>query len=248
MASAWYYLENDNRIGPVEHKEIERLVSQGTVTAKTLVWRDGMDGWEEAARHFGIAGGVSGPPPVPPRVPNAGTQSSQGRVIGEVANGVGAPSLYFGAPARGFAEAISVCFNKYATFSGRASRSEYWYFLLFSGLVGITTGLVDMAVFGIDNNLSPINLIASLVMLLPSVAVGYRRLHDTNRSGWWLGGLFLGFLASSVLIGIIGFANPNSGDEFVGLLVVYVAAILIYYIVLLVFFCQRGDPGVNRFG
>jgi uncharacterized membrane protein YhaH (DUF805 family) len=246
MANGWYYLENDSRIGPVEHKEIERLISQGTVTAQTLVWREGMDGWEEAARHFGITGGVSGPPPVPPRAPNGGTRSSQGHVTGEVLNGTGTNTLYPGAPARGFADAISVCFNKYAAFSGRASRSEYWYFILFTVLVGFATGLIDMAVFGIENSLSPLNSIASLAMLLPSIAVGYRRLHDTNRSGWWLGGFYLGIIP---LIGLIGIVTSQiSGDASTVLLVACFAAFLIYSILLMVFLCQRGNPGANRFG
>ena len=48
--SGWYYVENDARIGPVERSELERLISQGSITAQTMVWREGMSGWEEAAR------------------------------------------------------------------------------------------------------------------------------------------------------------------------------------------------------
>jgi uncharacterized membrane protein YhaH (DUF805 family) len=60
---------------------------------------------------------------------------------------VGPDGLYRGAPARSFGEAISVCFNKYATFSGRASRSEFWYFVLFCFLLGLAASLVDMVIF-----------------------------------------------------------------------------------------------------
>ena len=69
-----------------------------------------------------------------------------------------------------FGEAIKVCFNKYATFSGRASRSEYWYFALFSFILGL---------------IPVVNWIAALALLIPGLAVAVRRLHDTGRSGWW---------------------------------------------------------------
>lgn len=72
MESGWFYLVNDNRIGPVDRSEIDLLISQNAVVWQTLVWRAGMDGWEKAGHHFTFSGGVGGPPPVPPRAPTAG--------------------------------------------------------------------------------------------------------------------------------------------------------------------------------
>ncbi len=69
--------------------------------------------------------------------------------------------------------------NKYATFTGRARRSEYWYFALANFLISILLGL-----FGDLGKL--VNFVYSLAVIVPSLAVGARRLHDTNRSGWWL--------------------------------------------------------------
>jgi uncharacterized membrane protein YhaH (DUF805 family) len=69
--------------------------------------------------------------------------------------------------------------SKYATFSGRARRSEYWYFALANFLISILLGL-----FGDLGKL--VNFVYSLAVIVPSLAVGARRLHDTNRSGWWL--------------------------------------------------------------
>ncbi|HKH00969.1 MAG TPA: DUF805 domain-containing protein [Bradyrhizobium sp.] len=86
----------------------------------------------------------------------------------------------------GFTEAIASVFRNYATFSGRAPRSEYWYFALFAFLVGVATSIVDMLLFPIWTNFSPINSLASLALLLPSIAVGVRRLHDIDRTGWWV--------------------------------------------------------------
>ena len=69
-----------------------------------------------------------------------------------------------------FGQSISTCFGKYATFSGRASRSEYWWWYLFN-------------VFGQN---SIFTILCSLILLLPGISVGVRRCHDTNHSGWWL--------------------------------------------------------------
>jgi len=74
-----------------------------------------------------------------------------------------------------FTQSIQTCFAKYADFNGRAIRPEYWWFALFTFLLGAVTGIVSDVLYAI----------ASLATLLPSLAVGARRLHDTNRSGWW---------------------------------------------------------------
>jgi uncharacterized membrane protein YhaH (DUF805 family) len=74
-----------------------------------------------------------------------------------------------------FAESIQTCFSKYADFNGRARRSEYWWFVLFIILVSLALAMVSDIVSGLF----------SLGVLLPSIAAAARRLHDTNRSGWW---------------------------------------------------------------
>ena len=86
-----------------------------------------------------------------------------------------------------FQQSIETCFNKYATFSGRASRSEYWFFILFGILGGIVTLIIDVMIldYSIESEYTPINLIFSLILIIPSIAVACRRLHDVNKSGWW---------------------------------------------------------------
>lgn len=74
-----------------------------------------------------------------------------------------------------FFESIQTCFRKYATFDGTASRSEYWWFWLFCVLGSL--------VFGVLSN--KLGTVFSIVTLLPSLAAGARRLHETDRSGWW---------------------------------------------------------------
>ncbi len=72
--------------------------------------------------------------------------------------------------------------KKYAAFTGRATRKEYWMFFLINALIGITLNLVE----GDVGNMGLISAIYSLALLTPSIAVAVRRLHDTGRSGWWL--------------------------------------------------------------
>ncbi len=74
-----------------------------------------------------------------------------------------------------FGQAISTCLSKYVTFSGRASRPEFWWFFLFQILISIAASW-----FG-----DVVSSLVGLALLLPAIAVGTRRLHDIGRSGWW---------------------------------------------------------------
>jgi uncharacterized membrane protein YhaH (DUF805 family) len=87
------------------------------------------------------------------------------------------------APPRTFVEAIKVCLTKYVDGKGRASRSEYWYFALFTFLVDVVTGGV-----------------AAILLLLPSITVSVRRLHDIGKSGWALLWILLPVIGWIVLI------------------------------------------------
>ena len=85
-----------------------------------------------------------------------------------------------------FQTSIKTCFNKYAVFSGRASRSEFWFFVLFGLLGGVISAIIDTMILGYSVEVNgPINLIFSVALILPSIAVTTRRLHDINKSGWW---------------------------------------------------------------
>lgn len=72
--------------------------------------------------------------------------------------------------------------KKYAVFSGRARRKEYWMFTLFASIISIVLTIVDFALFGSQ----VLSLIFSVAILLPALGVAVRRLHDTSRSGWWI--------------------------------------------------------------
>ncbi len=74
-----------------------------------------------------------------------------------------------------FQDSVKTCLTKYADFSGRAMRSEYWWFFLFTLLASLALSLFSNA----------LSVVFSLATLVPSIAAAARRLHDTNRSGWW---------------------------------------------------------------
>ncbi len=84
-----------------------------------------------------------------------------------------------------FWDAIKTCFNKYVKFRGRASRLEYWYWCFFILIAGICTYIIDGLIIN-DLENTPVNLLFSVITLLPGLAVSVRRLHDVNRSGWWV--------------------------------------------------------------
>ncbi len=91
--------------------------------------------------------------------------------------------------------------RRYAEFSGRSRRMEYWMFALFTFLLGIVAALIDTMAFGfdIDDN-GPLSVLTSLAVFIPSLAVGARRLHDVGRSGWWLLLIFVVIIGWIILL------------------------------------------------
>ena len=93
-----------------------------------------------------------------------------------------------------FVESVRTVFSKYATFSGRATRPEYWWWVLFTVIVSVVAEILDGALVApllgfqmfAPNAGDPLGIVSSLVLLVPSIAVSVRRLHDISRSGWWV--------------------------------------------------------------
>lgn len=98
-----------------------------------------------------------------------------------------------------FVEAIQSGFNRYFEFTGRSARSEYWYWALFAFLVGVGTAVIDGVIFGSDG-VRVLNMLASLGLFIPGLAMAVRRLHDGDRSGWWLLILFIPLVGILVLL------------------------------------------------
>lgn len=92
--------------------------------------------------------------------------------------------------------------RKYATFEGRARRKEYWFFILFNVLAVVVLGIIDV-VLGTSSKETGLGLLSGLYLLavlLPALAVTVRRLHDTDRSGWWILIEFIPLIGGLVLL------------------------------------------------
>ena len=144
-------------------------------------------------------------------------------------------------PMVGFGEAISRGFSKYFTFSGRARRSEYWLWLLFASLAQV---------------IPLIGWLIGLVIIIPSLAVTSRRLHDIGKSGWYQ---LLFFITSAVawpgfvLFLVLGFGALEEENgltaTFLFLLSIVAAVVAIAVIVIFVmWFVRKGDEGPNKYG
>lgn len=224
----WYYAEAQERRGPVGEDEVRGMAESGLIRPETLVWTAGMDNWQKAADRLpaGIRPshwGGDAPPPVsaPPLERSEAARQPAGADSRGPWQGTGAGSTQGGmrdadAPNPDtFMGAVKTCLSKYATFEGRARRPEFWWFALFTFAGSMVASFLDVAIFGAASDAGLLSAVFSLAMLIPSIAVGVRRLHDTDRVGWWY---------LMVFIPLIGF------------------------IVLLIFFIQRGTEGPNRFG
>ena len=148
--------------------------------------------------------------------------------------------------------------KRYAEFSGRSRRMEYWMFALFLFvmwivLFGLFMVLAGSAILAAAGG-SPTGIFAAggtamilvlllcvvwLALLIPSLAVAVRRLHDTERSGWWVGGYIILAVVSNVV-------RSSTGSAGLGALLSIVT--LVYAIALLVFMCLDGTRGPNKYG
>lgn len=181
--TSWYYARDNKEQGPIGEAQLVALVSEGVIGPKTLVWTDGMADWQDAAAalpgHLRPAewGGAAGATPPPPR-PQAQMPTAAQPAPGGYSHAASAhPS--------DFAGSVKAVFSKYATFTGRARRPEFWWFALFSFLSNMAVSFVDFVLFGSAGEYSLFGTLYSLALFIPSLAVGARRLHDIGKSGWW---------------------------------------------------------------
>ena len=129
----------------------------------------------------------------------------------------------------GFLESIRTCLGKYAKFDGRASRSEYWFFVLFSSIYMFVGGFLLGMIGAADLEIGIAIWVLMIPIIVPLTSAAARRLHDINQSGWMQCIFFPGFIA----------------DEFLG------TGYVIYFLTLALFafwFSQAGKKGKNRFG
>lgn len=155
--------------------------------------------------------------------------------------------------------------KRYAEFSGRSRRQEFWLYTLGVWLLFIILGVIAMVIgigsVGMSSQQNPaaglvgmaasmgifsiVFMILGLGLLIPSIAVAVRRLHDTNRSGFWLL-MPIGLYILAIAVVLAGAANQSGALAAVGIilsLLQWVASI-----VLIVFYCLPGTPGPNKYG
>ncbi|MFT3973694.1 MAG: DUF805 domain-containing protein [Amaricoccus sp.] len=113
------------------------------------------------------------------------------------------------APWRGFNAAIEACFAGYATFRGRASRSEYWFFALFGALANVAAAIADnLSGLHVASDVGLFGTLVSLALLIPSLAVTSRRFHDADWSFWWYLMIFLPVIGWIFVIYVLVSRDP----------------------------------------
>ena len=141
-----------------------------------------------------------------------------------------------------FSESIkTVVFKKYATFKGRASRSEYWWYSLFASLIALLGAVIANTLYGDPSELTLFDIV-SLLLLLPGLAVSIRRLHDVNKSGWWLLYPWLGL----ILVPIASLFDDTSLMD--SMVVISFSLMTLGYLYVLYLAIKKSDSGENQHG
>lgn len=110
-----------------------------------------------------------------------------------------------------FSQAVRMAFDSYCRFQGRSSRSEYWWWVLFTFILGSALSLLELLLGFSSTAAQATNGLLSLALLLPGLGLSVRRLHDINKSGWWI---LLGLIpVVGAIILIIWFARNSEMTE-----------------------------------
>lgn len=143
--------------------------------------------------------------------------------------------------------------KKYAQFSGRAPRAEYWWFTLANLVVSFVIGMLEGALgLSGESGLSSfgvLSIIFSLALIVPGIAVTVRRLHDTNRTGWWILAPIIPY-AAGVAMMMPALLNPEGASigTSMGGAVIFMLVGGLLALALLVFMILPGNSGANNYG
>ena len=134
--------------------------------------------------------------------------------------------------------------QRFGQFSGRAPRAEYWWYYLGTVIIGFVVGIIDRI---IGSDIGILGLVVNLALLVPTIAVTVRRLHDTERSGWWILAVIVPLVAVGAMVGA-GIFDGNLGSSptpffWVSLFLLIVAAVMLF-----IFMILPGTDGPNRYG
>ena len=167
----------------------------------------------------------------------------------------------------GFTRAIRTCLRRYAVFSGRASRPEYWWFALFLVVGSAVLSALDRALFGatvvevapgrfVSESNGPLAALFALATLLPALSAGWRRMHDTGRSGLHLLYPLIAMIGvgsfSAVAVGLGPLMAGDLGAVFaggLGIVMLFATIVLVISPLLVLWWLTRpSQPGVNIYG
>ncbi|EAQ31744.1 MULTISPECIES: DUF805 domain-containing protein [Idiomarina] len=106
--------------------------------------------------------------------------------------------------------------KNYAKFTGRARRREYWMFILFNFVIGFFLGIIDglLGTYNAEAQVGLLGALYGLFVLIPSIALGVRRLHDIGRTGWWLLISFIPFIGAIVLLVFFVLDSREEGSKY----------------------------------
>jgi uncharacterized membrane protein YhaH (DUF805 family) len=113
-----------------------------------------------------------------------------------------------------FQAAVRECLTRYADFNGRARRSEYWWFVVFVAVVTTVANVVDAIIGTQFGRTGLVEVLATLALLLPSLAVGVRRLHDVGRPGWWVLLILIPVLGGLILVVAFFIRDSEPDNEY----------------------------------
>lgn len=175
MPNEWYCQINQNEIGPLTSSQLKKLAAVGTLAPTDKVRSSQSTNWKSASQMRGLF--PTNPDPTNPAPNNpAHTLTKE---PSDKKKAFRNPVLFDSVQSKYWFEKG---FMNYAVFDGRAHRREYWTFFLNNSLFSFVLSFFDFAL-GAGGKLAGLYLLA---VLCPSIAVGVRRMHDTDRSGWWL--------------------------------------------------------------
>lgn len=137
--------------------------------------------------------------------------------------------------------------RKYAQFSGRAPRAEYWWYTLAIIVVAVVISVVEgtLGLSGMIGPYGPLSVLFVVALFVPGIAVTVRRLHDTDRSGWWILIALIPYCIMGFMMGTSAASGGATGLASLGLVSIVT---LIGGIVILIFMILPGNKGDNRFG
>ena len=216
MSDIWYYADQGGQQGPVSRQDLQAALARIPNAQDVFVWQPGFADWKRAGDIAELNVRGSGAPPLPQM--RDGAPAYRGTPMPDESN-TGVARLWFG-------------------FSGRANRAKYW--LVAAINVAIMTVLTVVAIVGNAPALWIVFIIAILVLVVSSVAVSIRRLHDRGKSGWWV----LVFIFVPGLLNGVG----SRLDDPVPMMILSLAGLAISIWALVELGFLRGTQGDNAYG